>query len=61
MVNYNQKNQAKNITKPVLIIAGEKDTATPLYMQKKLNKLALRPSRYYALIGLVQAEKQGFV
>lgn len=38
VVNYNQKNQAKNITKPVLIIAGEKDTATPLYMQKKLNK-----------------------
>lgn len=38
VVNYNQKRQAMNINKPTLIIAGEKDTSTPLYMQKKLNK-----------------------
>jgi pimeloyl-ACP methyl ester carboxylesterase len=38
IVNYNQKPTLKNINVPTLIIWGEKDTETPLYMAKILKR-----------------------
>lgn len=39
VVNQDLKEDAKKINKPTLIIWGDKDYDTPLYMAKKLNKL----------------------
>ncbi len=38
VVNQDLSNEAKNIKKPTLIVWGENDKETPLYMAKKLNK-----------------------
>lgn len=37
-VNYNQKPLLKQINQPTLIVWGNKDNQTPLYMAKQLNK-----------------------
>ncbi len=39
VVNQDLKDEAKKIKKPTLLIWGEKDDATPIYMAKKLQKL----------------------
>jgi len=39
IVNFHLDNYLKYITLPVLIIWGESDTDTPLYMAKKLNRI----------------------
>lgn len=39
IVNSHAENFAKNITAETLIVAGDKDKETPLFMHKKLNRL----------------------
>lgn len=52
VVNQDLSSDAKKIKKPTLIIWGEKDDSTPLYMGKKLNK-------YIKDSGLVILENAG--